>query len=79
MLTESLTKRNGYLLNLNMESKKYLSKDEALSLRRMLMLVSISSEWSLLDEIGLQWNCQNAQYHIVNKKLWLFGKIKYGI
>jgi len=62
-----------------MEFKKYLTKDESLSLRRMLMLISISSEWSLLDEIGLQWNCQNAQYHITNDKLWLFGKLKYGL
>ena len=61
-----------------MGSEKYLSNIEALNLRRILMSTSISSEWSLLDEIGLQWIYQRGQYQIINNKLWLFGKLKYG-
>ena len=60
-----------------MESKIYTTAEERDKLNQMMHRFLIMGNFS--KETGLQWNYVTGLYEIVDKKQWLFTKIKYGI
>jgi hypothetical protein len=61
-----------------MESETYLTYQESILLNNIRFSIK-KLKLGTVDEMGLEWIHERQQYQIVDKKLWLLAKIKYGI
>ena len=60
-----------------MESETYLTYKEANHLDKLRIFYG-SYNFTPLYRMGLTWIFERGQYQIVDEKLWMLAKIKYG-